>query len=156
MLKHLLRAVSYIGVFIIGFAAGMYMLPILTAPPSPSAQALESHAQRASYHGNFIKNLPGSDAFHYGVGDVRLTSDLISFEGKLSPGPDYHVYLANRFIDNEADFLAYKGTFTRVASVNTFDNFLVKIPQDVDIKKFNTVIVWCESFDEFISAAKYQ
>jgi hypothetical protein len=149
-------AVSYSAVFIVGFAAGMYMLPILTAPPSPSAQALESHAQRASYHGNFIKNLPGSDAFHYGVGDVRLTSDLISFEGKLSPGPDYHVYLANRFIDNEADFLAYKGTFTRVASVNTFDNFLVKIPQDVDIKKFNTVIVWCESFDEFISAAKYQ
>ncbi|MGP5159442.1 DM13 domain-containing protein [Pseudoalteromonas prydzensis] len=28
--------------------------------------------------------------------------------------------------------------------------------QGINIADFNTVIVWCESFNEFISAAQYQ
>lgn len=156
MINLLIRLLSYIVVFLFGFAGGMYALPLLTAPPAPSQLELATHAQRALFSGEFKRDLPGSDALHYGIGQVRLTNTTISFDGELSPGPDYQLYLADRFVDNEADFLAYKGTFTRVASVKTFDGFLVNVPQGINIANFNTVIVWCESFDEFISAAKYQ
>ncbi|MFU2512081.1 DM13 domain-containing protein [Pseudoalteromonas sp. ASV78] len=156
MAKTLIRACTYLIVFAFGFAAGIYALPILTAPDGPSQLELANHAQQALYKGEFRDDLAGSDSFHYGVGEVRLTNSAISFAGTLSPGPDYQLYLANRFIDNEADFLAYKGTMTRVASVKTFDDFLVTVPQGINIADFNTVIVWCESFEQFITAAQYQ
>ncbi|CAM3747070.1 MULTISPECIES: DM13 domain-containing protein [Pseudoalteromonas] len=156
MLQTLIRIFTYLIVFAFGFAAGLYSLPILTAPVGPSKLELATHAQHALYRGEFKDDLAGSDSFHYGKGEVRLTNSTISFAGTLSPGPDYQLYLANRFIDNENDFLAYKGTMTRVASINTFDGFLVTVPQGINIADFNTVIIWCESFNEFISAAQYQ
>lgn len=156
MMQILIRICTYLFIFALGFAAGLYTLPILTAPEGPSQLELANHAQQALYKGEFKEDLAGSDNFHYGVGEVRLTNSTISFAGTLSPGPDYQLYLANRFIDNEADFLAYKGTMTRVASIKTFDDFLVTVPQGIKIADFNTVIIWCESFNEFISAAQYQ
>ncbi|MBB1331866.1 MULTISPECIES: DM13 domain-containing protein [unclassified Pseudoalteromonas] len=156
MMRKLWQVVVYLMIFCVGFVAGLYTLPILTAPPSPSKLELATHAQQALYSGEFKADLAGSDALHYGNGQVRLTSAMISFDGTLSPGPDYQLYLANRFIDNEADFLAYKGTMTRVASINTFDGFIIKVPADINIARFNTVIVWCESFEQFITAAQYQ
>jgi hypothetical protein len=44
----------------------------------------------------------------------------------------------------------------RVGDVNTFDNFVVQLPEAVDVSGYNTVIVWCESFGQFITAAKYR
>lgn len=156
MINTLTRLFSYVVVFVIGFACGIYTLPILTAPAPPSQLELATHAKQALFSGEFKKELTGSDLLHYGVGTVHLTNNAISLTGELSPGPDYQLYLADRFIDNEADFLAYKGTFTRIASVNTFNGFIVKVPQGINIANYNTVIIWCESFAEFISAAQYQ
>ena len=44
----------------------------------------------------------------------------------------------------------------RVGDVRTFENFVVPVPADIDPGAYNTVIVWCESFGEFITAAKYR
>jgi hypothetical protein len=44
----------------------------------------------------------------------------------------------------------------RIADVRTFKNFVVRIPDSIDVSSYNTVIVWCESFGQFITAAKYQ
>ena len=33
---------------------------------------------------------------------------------------------------------------------------LVDVPEGVNVADYSTVIVWCESFGEFITAAKYQ
>ncbi|KPH63422.1 phenylalanine--tRNA ligase [Pseudoalteromonas porphyrae] len=156
MVTTLIRTLSYLVVFILGFGSGMYALPIITAPTSPSKLELATHAQKAIYSGEFKEDLEGSDALHFGTGEVRLTKRMISFAGKLSPGPDYQLYLANKFIDNETEFLAHKGSFTRVGSVKTFDGFMVKVPQGINIADFNTVIIWCESFNEFITATQYQ
>ena len=43
-----------------------------------------------------------------------------------------------------------------VGDVRTFENFVVRIPELIDVSSYNTVVVWCESFDQFITAAKYQ
>lgn len=44
----------------------------------------------------------------------------------------------------------------RVGDVRTFDNFVVPVPAAIDVDGYNTVIVWCEAFGQFITAAKYR
>jgi hypothetical protein len=43
-----------------------------------------------------------------------------------------------------------------VGEVKTFNNFITTSTQNLDLESYNTVIVWCESFGEFITAAKYR
>jgi hypothetical protein len=44
----------------------------------------------------------------------------------------------------------------RVGDVRTFQNFLVPVPDGVDPARYSAVIVWCERFGQFITAAKYR
>ena len=43
-----------------------------------------------------------------------------------------------------------------VGDIKTFNNFLVQIPPGVDPSECTSVIVWCETFGEFITSAKYK
>ena len=54
------------------------------------------------------------------------------------------------------EFLPIKSEAKYVAEVKTFKNFVINIPSDININDYNTVVIWCESFEEFITAAKYQ
>ena len=51
MKKTLLLIASYVVAFAAGFAAGIYALPILTAPPAPSAAEIASQISQATYTG---------------------------------------------------------------------------------------------------------
>ncbi len=44
----------------------------------------------------------------------------------------------------------------RVGDVKTFENFVVAVPAGIDFTKYTAVIVWCETFAQFITAAKYR
>ena len=44
----------------------------------------------------------------------------------------------------------------RVGDVKTFENFVVAVPASIDLRKYTAVIVWCETFGQFITAAKYR
>ena len=156
MLKALLIIIVASAIFAAGFMAGVYSLPILTEQPAPEAGILKQHQGRAQFSAEFKPNLKGSDRLHYGDGMVYLTNDAISMQGTLSPGPDYQLYLSRNFVDNEADFLAQKGTMQRVAGVRSFNGFKLAVPQGIDVSDYNTVVIWCESFAEFITAAQYQ
>jgi len=156
MLKALLIFIIALAIFSAGFMAGIYSLPILTEQPAPEIKTLEQHQTRALFSAEFKPDLKGSDRLHYGDGMVYLTNDAISMQGTLSPGPDYQLYLSRNFIDNETDFLAQKGTMQRVAGVRSFNGFKLVVPQGIDVSDYNTVIIWCESFEEFITAAQYQ
>ncbi len=156
MLKALLIIIMTLAIFAAGFIAGVYSLPILTEQPAPDIAILKQHQGRALFSAEFKPDLKGSDRLHYGDGMVYLTNDAISMQGTLSPGPDYQLYLSRNFIDNEADFLAQKGTMQRVAGVRSFNGFKLVVPQGIDVSDYNTVVIWCESFEEFITAAQYQ
>ena len=80
----------------------------------------------------------------------------VALAGKLAPGPDYKLYLSPEFVETEADFARLKERMVRVGEVKTFENFIVRVPESVDVSRYNTVIVWCESFGQFITAAKYR
>jgi hypothetical protein len=113
-------------------------------------------ASEAMYTAQFRKDLQDSDFLHWGEGTVSVGTSAITLIGKLAPGPDYKLYLSPEFVETEADFNRLKTSMVRVGDIRTFENFVVDVPPDIDPSNFNTVIVWCESFGEFITSAKYQ
>lgn len=140
----------------VGFAGGIYALPILIAPPAPTAAEVSAVAESATYSAEFRRDLQDSDALHWGEGKVSVSSSSISHMGKLAPGPDYKLYLSPVFIETEVEFNRLKPQMALVGDVKTFDNFLVQVPAGVDPSEYTSVIVWCETFGEFITSAKYK
>lgn len=140
----------------LGFALGVYVLPILTAPAAPTSAEVAAAASEAVYTGQFRRDLKDSDLLHWGEGTVSLGRHGIALVGKLAPGPDYKLYLSPEFVETEADFVRLKSRMVRVGDVRTFENFVVPVPASVDFSRYNTVIVWCESFSQFITAAQYR
>ncbi|MBY0409067.1 MAG: DM13 domain-containing protein [Burkholderiaceae bacterium] len=154
--KALLLVASHIVVGAAGFAGGIYALPILIAPAAPTAEEIETATAKTQFTGQFKRDLKDSDSLHWGEGVVSLAPTAISLTGKLAPGPDYKLYLSPEFVETEADFKRLKKNMVLVGDVKTFENFLVAVPASVDLTKFAAVIVWCETFGQFITAANYR
>jgi hypothetical protein len=154
--KAALLVASHAAVAAGGFAAGIYALPLLTAPPAPTAAEVGRVAAEAEFSGRFRRDLKDSDALHWGEGSVSVGRAVVAFEGRLSPGPDYRLYLSPQFVETEADFLQLKPRMLLVGDVRTFENFIVPMPPGVDPSAYDTVIVWCEAFGQFITAARYR
>lgn len=149
-------AVSHLIVAVAGFAAGIYALPILIAPKAPTAEEVQAASAQPQFTAEFRRNLKDSDALHWGEGTVSVGASAISLQGKLAPGPDYKLYLSPEFVETEADFKRLKSSMRQVGDVKTFHNFIVPLPAGVDPAQYSAVIVWCETFSEFITAAKYR
>jgi hypothetical protein len=155
-MKTLLLAASHLFMLAVGFALGIYVLPILTAPDAPTAADVQALATKAAFTGQFRRDLKDSDALHWGEGTVSVGPRAIVLAGRLAPGPDYKLYLSPQFVETEADFARLKPTMVRVGDVKTFENFVVPVPEGIDPALYTSVIVWCESFGQFITAARYR
>lgn len=155
-MRFLFLSTTHLAALALGFALGVYFLPILTAPEGPDKAMLAETAKTALYSAEFKKDLKGSDFLHWGEGKVSVSADKITHEGKLAPGPDYKLYLLKTFVEDEASFEKVKAEAIRLGDVKTFDGFLVKVPEGVDVNAYTTVLIWCEAFGEFITAAKYR
>ena len=140
----------------VGFALGIYFLPILTAPPSPDADVLQAEAANAEFSAELTRDLRGSDRLHWGEGTISVSSTMIVHEGALSPGPDYKLYLLKQFVEHEDEFEPIKSEAVQIGDVKSFGGFLLDVPEGVDVSEYNTVLIWCEAFSEFITAAQYQ
>jgi hypothetical protein len=155
-MKKLILAATHLLAVALGFALGIYALPILIAPAAPSAAEVTAQAASATFKGQFRRDLKDSDALHWGEGVVTVGARSIALAGRLAPGPDYKLYLSPEFVETEADFKRLKPGMVRVADVKTFENFLVEVPAGVDVARYTTVVVWCETFSQFITAARYR
>jgi Electron transfer DM13 len=155
-MRRLLLIVSHGLALALGFALGIYALPILTAPAAPSAADVQAQATQATYKGTFRRELKDSDLLHWGEGTVSVGPRSITLMGKLAPGPDYKLYLSPEFVETEVDFAKLKPSMVRVGDVKTFENFVVAVPEGIDVGRYRAVIVWCESFGQFITAATYR
>lgn len=156
MRKALILVASHALMVLAGFAAGIYWLPILIAPAAPGSAEVSALATTAQFTGRFRRDLKGSDALHWGEGTVSVGPTAVSLAGRLAPGPDYKLYLAPSFVQDEAEFERIKATSLRIGDVKTFNNFVVPLPAGADPAGYTTVVVWCETFREFISAAQYR
>lgn len=156
MKRRILLLSTHLLALVLGFGLGVYLLPILTAPDGPAAEVLQQAERTASFQGEFRRELKDSDALHWGEGRVLVGPDQVVLQGRLAPGPDYKLYLSPTFVETEADFKRLKSTMVRVADIKTFENFAVPLPAGTDLTAFTTVVVWCETFNEFITAARYR
>ena len=156
MRKLPLLIASHVLIAAAGFAAGIYTLPILTAPAAPTTTEMAAALGQAQYTGEFRRTLAGSDFLHWGDGTVSVGPRFIVLHGRIAPGPDYMLYLSPGFVETEAGFNRLKPDMVRVGNVKTFENFLVPVPGTIDPGDYTTVVIWCESFGEFITAAQYR
>jgi Electron transfer DM13 len=156
MIRFVALLLSHGAALAVGFALGVYYLPILIAPKSPDAAMLQKQAQDATYTAAFTRDLKGSDFLHWGEGKVSVSPTKITHQGSLAPGPDYKVYLVSEFIEDEDTFLPLKEKSALIGDVKSFEGFLLDVPEGVDVENYTTVLVWCETFGEFITAAKYR
>lgn len=151
---------THIFIGFIGFALGIYALPILTAPSSPTTSDLTALTSKPGYTeeytAEFIRDLKDSDFLHWGEGKISLSKYSVTFIGELAAGPDYILYLSPEFVETETEFERLKSSMYAIGDVNTFKNFMVVSDEPLALDQYNTVIVWCESFGEFITAAKYR
>lgn len=155
-MNKLLLLASHLGLGLAGFVLGIYMLPILTAPQPPSSGALAIALQDSRYVAEMQKQRKDSDWLHWGQGKITLSERFIVIQGELAPGPDYRLYLSNTFIETEQDFLANKANLIQVSQVPSFGTSIHALPDALNIDDFNTVIIWCEAFGQYITSAQYK
>lgn len=155
-MKRIILFVTHAIALAIGFGLGVYFLPILTAAPAPDSARLEEMSRDAVYSAELTRDLAGSDFLHWGEGKISVAVDAIVHEGKLAPGPDYKLYLVPEFVEDEAGFEAIKAQSVVVGDIKSFAGFALPIPEGIGIEDYTTVLVWCEAFGEFITAAKYR
>lgn len=156
MFKMLSLVVSHTATALAGFALGIYMLPILMAPSAPSESAVQQVEQAATYRTAFSKDRADSDVLHWGEGDVFISAKEIAFSGELAPGPAYKLYLSPVYVETEAEFTEHQSKMLKVGDIATFDRFVVPLGDNVDLSQYNSVIVWCESFDQYITSAQFK
>ena len=156
MKKLMLLVVSHLLAVVLGFVLGIYTLPILTAPTAPTIAEVKSLAGNVEYTGQFQRDLKGSDLLHWGEGEVSISRTAVTLMGSIAPGPAYKLYLAPEFVQTEEDFLRVKNLSVQLGDVKTFENFVVVVPESVDVAQYSAVVVWCEAFAEFITAAEYR
>lgn len=156
MARKLVLLVTHGIALIIGFAAGIYVLPILTAPDAPTAAQVQAAARDAQYTTAFRRDLKGSDGLHWGEGNVTISAQAVALSGSLAPGPAYRLYFVPEFVETKADFLRVKDKSLAVGDIKTFENFVVPLPSGTRVDDYRAVVVWCESFSQFITAARYR
>ena len=156
MLRYLLLILSHLAVGVAGFLAGSFALPILMAPDAPPVEAVVAAQGEALYSGEFRRDLKDSDFLHWGEGVVSVGPEAIALMGRIAPGPAYRLYLSPEFVETEDRFEALKSSMVEVGPVDTFENFIVPVPEGINLADYDTVVIWCESFSQFITAARYR
>ena len=140
----------------IGCMIGIYLLPIMIAPEKPSINEFQKVINSAQFDAVFVKDLKESDILHWAKGQISLSKTEIAFRGKISPGPDYKLYLTKKFVQTKKDFLKIKNQSVEIGEIKSFNGFIIPTKKEIDITAYNSVVIWCEAFSRFISAAKYQ
>ena len=156
MFRTLRTIITHAFALALGFALGVYLLPILIEPEGPSDAEIVASSQQAMYSARFRRDLEGSDFLHWGDGQLSITERRVSFMGRLAPGPDYRLYLTPEFVQTGEAFEAIKARSVQVGPIKTFDNFIVDIPAGINPADYRGALVWCESFSMFITAAGYR
>ena len=155
-MKATFRLITHGLMLLLGFAIGLYTLPILIQPPVPEQEFLQKSAENPRFTGTFTRDLKGSDFLHWGEGTISITDSQVVHIGSLAPGPDYRLYLIPQKAENEAQFLAIKDNSARIGRIDTFGGFVLNIPQEIETEDYVGVLIWCEAFGEFLTSAIYR
>src|SRR5712672_2725310 len=138
----------------LGVALGFFFFPYVFPPPAASAQLTESERSRLVASGMFIHANP-SDPVHYGKGRVSVYERTVYLEPdfEVGPGPAFHVYLVPKAsIRSTSDVKDVM--FVDLGGLRAFKGSQrYPIPAGVDLKDYQSVVIWCERFGVLISPA---
>jgi hypothetical protein len=138
----------------VGFAAGIFLFPYIFRPPEAQESLSRDETGALVAKGTFIQPNP-NDPVHYGKGAVSVYPNTVFLaeDFEVGPGPDFHVYLVPK-----ADIRASSGVtdtmyvdLGRLRAFKGSQNYA--IPAGVDLKKFSSVVIWCQQFSVLISPA---
>jgi hypothetical protein len=137
-----------------GIAIGFFIFPFVFPPPPAAEQLTEADRSSLAATGTFIHANP-SDPVHWGRGKVSVYERTVYLEPdfEVGPGPKYHVYLVPNADVRKEDQVA-GSMLVDLGRLRSFKGSQrYPIPAGVDLKKYPSVVVWCEAFGVLISPA---
>ena len=144
------------GVLGTGFAvgAGFFAFPYVFPPPEAMDQLTSEEKSGLAANGTFVHADP-SDPIHFGKGKVSVYDRVVFLDKdfEIGPGPKFHIYLVPAEKIRESSKV--KNTMCvdlgRLRSFKGSQKY--NIPPGVDLKKYPSVVIWCEQFGVLISPA---
>ena len=137
-----------------GVMLGFFLFPFVFPPPIAAEQMVEADRSPLAATGTFIHANP-SDPIHWGKGKVSVYERTVFLEAdfEVGPGPAYHVYLVPKAdIRKETD--VKEAMHLDLGGLRSFKGSQrYPIPAGVDLKKYPSVVIWCERFGVLISPA---
>jgi Electron transfer DM13 len=137
-----------------GVALGFFIFPYVFPPPAASEQLSAAERSTVVAAGTFIHANP-SDPVHYGKGRVSVYEHTVFLEPdfEVGPGPAFHVYLVPKAsIRSSSDVKDLM--FVDLGGLRAFKGSQrYPIPAGVDLRDYQSVIIWCERFGVLISPA---
>ena len=139
---------------VFGFVLGIFFFPYIFPPPEASETLSRKETGALVAKGEFIHADP-NDPVHYGKGAVNVypSTVFLGDDFEVGPGPDYHVYLVPK-ADIRASGDVTDTMYVDLGRLRAFkgsQNYA--IPDGVDLKKFPSVVIWCQQFSVLISPA---
>lgn len=137
-----------------GVALGFFLFPYVFPPPEATEQLTQAEKTKVVAEGTFIHADP-SDPIHYGKGKVTVYEKTVFLHAdfEVGPGPKFHVYLVPK--DKVRASGDVSGTMYvdlgRLRSFKGSQKFTV--PTGIDLKQYQSVVIWCERFSVLISPA---
>jgi hypothetical protein len=137
-----------------GVALGFFIFPYVFPPPAAAEQLADAERSNLVASGRFIHANP-ADPVHYGKGRVNVYGHTVYLESdfEVGPGPAFHVYLVPKAsIRSSSDLKDVM--FVDLGGLRAFNGSQrYTIPTDVNLKDYQSVIIWCERFGVLISPA---
>ena len=137
-----------------GVALGFFIFPYVFPPPAATEQLADADRSKLVVSGSFIHANP-SDPVHYGKGRVSVYEHTVFLEPdfEVGPGPAFHVYLVPKAsIRSSSDLKDVM--FVDLGGLRAFKGSQrYAIPPGLDLKNYQSVIIWCERFGVLISPA---
>ena len=137
-----------------GVALGFFFFPFVFPPPPAAEQLTEADRSALVATGTFIHANP-SDPIHYGMGKVSVYQRTVFLEPdfEVGPGPAFHVYLVPK-AGIRAAAAVKDSMYVDLGGLRAFKGSQrYPIPAGVDLKKYPSVVIWCEQFSVLISPA---
>jgi len=137
-----------------GVALGFFVYPFVFPPPPAADQLSESDKAKLVATGTFIHANP-SDPIHWGRGKVSVYERAVFLEPdfEVGPGPAFHVYLVPKSAFRKNSDLG-DAMFIDLGGLRAFKGSQrYAIPAGVDLKNYQSVIIWCRQFSVLISPA---
>ena len=134
----------------------VYFQPILIAEKDLDSESIAALSDSVLRRGTSVQGSPGSDDLQWGDGVVMVNADRIWLDGKVAPGPDYRLYLAPKYVETGPGFQTIKAQSLQIGPIKAFENFSLDLPDGVDVTNYRAVLICCEAFGQFITAAELQ